>query len=470
MSFYKVRNPRNGEIDYQFELLSEHTIKEKCTALRTAQTRWWAKGIDYRILVLQDWKKSVLRHKEAIIQALTLDTGRYRESVLEADLIEKSIDKWCGIAKNYFDNQVTKTSSIPFIEVQQSVMPYPLVGVISPWNFPLLLSLIDSIPALLAGCAVIVKPSEVTPRFVEPMMAAIAEVPALASILQYIPGNGQVGAALISAIDLVCFTGSVATGKKVYQAAAEFFIPAYLELGGKDPALVFEGADLDLASSALLWASTSNCGHSCLSIERIYVQAQIFDEFVEKIVAKAKQIKLAHPSVNDGQIGPIIAERQVEIINDHLKDAIEKGAILHTGHAQCEWKDGAYWCLPTVLTNMHHEMKIMSEETFGPILPIMSFKDKAEAIHLANDTQFGLSAAVFAASWEEARQVGNSLKAGAISINDAGLTAIVHDGEKNAFKYSGMGATRMGPAAIQRFMRQQAFLVKKAPIASPWWY
>jgi acyl-CoA reductase-like NAD-dependent aldehyde dehydrogenase len=210
-----------------------------------------------------------------------------------------------------------------------------------------------------------------------------------------------------------------------------------------------------MAATSILWASTSNCGHSCLSIERIYVQESVYDEFVEKLISKAKQIKLAHPSLDDGEIGPVIAERQVEIIDDHLQDALVKGASLQSGFEKCQEKDGGYWCLPTVLTNVNHDMKVMTEETFGPILPVMSFENEEEGIRLANDTIFGLSAAVFAEDWEEAQRIGSQ---------------ILHEGEKNAFKFSGIGATRMGPAAIQRFMRQQAFLRKKANIASPWWH
>ena len=466
---YKVRNPRTGENDYSFDLPTEKAVSEVCENLRKGQKKWRERGVEYRVEVLQKWKTTVANHLEAISQALILDTGRKKESILEAQLVASSIDRWCGIAADFFSHKVQKTASIPFIDIEQSHVPYQLTGVISPWNFPLLLSLIDTIPALLAGSSVIVKPSEVTPRFIEPLMQSIHEVPELAEVLVYLAGDGSTGASLLPSLDLVCFTGSVATGKKIYQAAAENFIPCFLELGGKDPALVFEGADLDLATSSLLWAATSNCGHSCLSIERIYVQDTIFDAFLDKLVAKAQKLQWAYPSLEDGQLGPIIAERQVEIIDEHLKDALEKGAVIHYGSSHCE-KKGGYWCKPTVLSNVHHGMKIMTEETFAPLIPVMPFKDEAEAIHLANDTIFGLSAAVFAGDWREAQRIGSQIEAGAISINDAGLTAFIHEGEKNAFKYSGIGATRMGPAAIQRFMRQQAFLIKKQKMASPWWH
>lgn len=470
MAQYPVRNPRNGEIDYHFNLLSAQEVSAQCQRLKSGQAEWANLHIDQRIEILQAWKNAYIKRKEPLMNALMDDTGRKWETVLEADLVDKSIDRWCTIAKDFFSQKTIRTASIPFIDIHQDLVPYPLVGVISPWNFPLLLSLIDTIPALLAGSAVIVKPSEITPRFIAHMQASIQDVPELAKIFHYIPGDGKVGAALLPEIDLVCFTGSVATGKKIYQSAATHFIPAFLELGGKDPAIVFEGADLEAASASILWAATANCGQSCLSIERIYVQENIFDAFLEKIIEKAKALHLAYPTVENGNVGPVIAERQATIIDKHLKDAIDKGAILHSGSGHCENINGGLWCRPTILTDVDHNMKVMTEETFGPILPIMKFKDKSEALSLANGTSFGLSGAVFAETWEEAYEFGQQLEAGAISINDAGLTALVHEGEKNAFKLSGIGSTRMGPSAIKRFMRQKAFLVKKSSIVSPWWH
>lgn len=470
MSQYLVRNPRTGENDYAFTIPTAEQIGTTCQHLRQAQAHWRQAGATARIAALQQWKAAVQRHHEALVAALTADTGRKTESTLEANLLISSIERWCGIAEDFFSQPTEKPASVPFIHIRQDVQPYQLVGVISPWNFPLLLSIIDAIPALLAGCSVIVKPSEVTPRFIEPLLETIREVPALASVFTYVAGAGDTGAQLLQEVDLVCFTGSVATGKKVYTAAAERFIPAFLELGGKDPALVFEGADLDQATSSLLWGSSVNAGHSCLSIERIYVQESIFELFVNSLVQKAKALRFAWPSVDDGQIGPIISERQVAIIDEHLRDALAQGATLHTGKGYCEPIGGGYWCFPTVLTNVHHSMKIMTEETFGPIMPVMSFRNEAEAIRLANGTIFGLSAAVFAATWQEALRIGQRIEAGAISINDSALTAIIHEGEKNAFKASGLGGTRMGPGAIRRFMRQQAYLIKQEAVRSPWWF
>ena len=466
----KVRNPRDGKYDYEFKTKSADEIKQKCTDLRQAQKHWYASGVACRVAILQKWKASLLAHNDLIINALTHDTGRKSESILEANLMQSSIDRWCGISQEFFTENRQKVASIPFINIQQDEVPYSLVGVISPWNFPLLLATIDTIPALLAGCAVIVKPSEITPRFIEIIQKTIDEVPELAKVLTFVAGAGETGGDILQNVDLVCFTGSVATGRKIYHAAAERFIPCFLELGGKDAALVFEGADLDLATSSILWGSVVNCGHSCLSIERVYVQKNIFEEFVAKIVAKAEQVKLAYPTLSDGQIGPVISEKQVAIIDEHLRDALEKGAKLLVGGSKCEELGGGFWCKPTILTNVSADMKVMTEETFGPIIPIMPFETETEALAFANGTIFGLSGAVFAKTVDEALRIGQQMEAGAISINDCALTAVVHEGEKNSFKMSGIGGTRMGKSAIKRFMRQRAFLIKNQEIRSPWWF
>ena len=463
-----VRNPRTGQVDYWITPPTTSDLAELSDRLRKAQVDWQQGGLEARIEALQQWKQAVQANRDELIQALVADTGRLDVSVLEVDSFLGSLDRWCRLAPDLLQGEERNTA-IPFIRIQQTAVPYSLVGVISPWNFPLLLSTIDTIPALLAGCAVIVKPSEIAPRFLEPLMKTIAAVPPLQAVLTYVAGAGETGADLIEQVDLICFTGSVVTGRKVAAAAAQRFIPAFLELGGKDPAIVLDSADLELATSALLWGSVVNTGQSCLSIERIYVADSIFERFVDQLVTKAKALKLAYPTIQDGQIGPIIAERQATLIADHLEDAIVKGAIVHCG-GKVETLEGGLWCRPTVLTHVNHLMKVMTEETFAPIMPVMPFSTIEEAIHLANDTIYGLSAAVFAGSETEAIAIAEQIDAGAISINDAALTAIMHEGEKNAFKFSGMGGSRMGAAALKRFMRKKALLIKTQAIADPWWF
>lgn len=232
---------------------------------------------------------------------------------------------------------------------------------------------------------------------------------------------------------------------------------------------MLESANIELATSAILWGSVVNTGQSCLSIERIYVAESIFEAFVDKLVAKAEGLQLAYPTLESGEIGPIIAERQAAIISDQLVDAIAKGAVVCCG-GKVEEREGGWWCRPTVLTQVNRSMKVMTEETFGPIMPVMPFSTVEAAINLANDSIYGLSAAVFAEDESEALAVARQIDAGAISINDAGLTAMIHEGEKNSFKYSGLGGSRMGAAGLTRFLRKKAFLVKTNAIPDPWWF
>ncbi|MDJ0520170.1 MAG: aldehyde dehydrogenase family protein [Trichodesmium sp. MO_231.B1] len=465
----QVRNPRTGKIDYFITPPTPTEIAAKCVGLRTAQIEWQHLGIEKRVEVIQHWKKAILSDQEKLTQALVNDTGRLRESRIEIDSVINSIDRWCNLAPDLLTTGETKITKIPFIQLQNQLVPYQLVGIISPWNFPLLLSLIDAIPALLAGCAVIVKASEITPRFIQPLLETIATVPLLQDIFTYIEGAGETGANLIEYVDFICFTGSVATGKKVAEAAAKKFIPACLELGGKDPAIVLDSADLELATSALLWGSVVNAGQSCLSIERIYAAESIFTEFITKLTEKAKNLKLNYPHIESGEIGPIISDKQADIITEHLEDAVSKGAVIHCG-GNVEKLDGGFWCLPTVLSQVNHNMKIMTEETFGPIIPVMSFATVEEAVRLANDTIYGLTAAVFAGSETEALAVASQINAGGISINDAGLTALINEGEKNSFKFSGLGNSRMGADGMKRFLRKKAILSKVNSIPNPWWF
>ena len=466
----KAIDPRTGKDDYYFPALSKAQVWTTCLHLREHQPAWQAAGAKGRIAALQQWKAAVEKDKDKLVKALCADTGRRWETILEADLVASSIDRWCGIAKDFLRPSKKKASTIPFISLKQELEPFAVVGVISPWNFPLLLSLIDTIPALLAGCAVAVKPSEVTPRFIEVMQQTILEVPLLRDVFAYMQGDGETGAALVGQSDLVCFTGSTATGRKIYAAAAERMIPVFLEMGGKDPAVVLEGADLDAAASAILWGSTANAGQSCLSIERVYVHEKIHDEFVKKLADKASQIKLAFPGMDDGVIGPIIFRKQVDIIDEHLKDAVARGARIVTGSKECEKMGGGWYCRPTVLVDVTQDMLVMKEETFGPLMPVMRFRDVDEAVSLANGTVYGLSGAVFAATNEVAMAVARRIEGGAMSINDAALTAVMHEGEKNSFRLSGIGGTRMGPSAMKRFMRQKVMIVRDPSVRSPWWY
>jgi succinate-semialdehyde dehydrogenase / glutarate-semialdehyde dehydrogenase len=462
-----VRDPRTGVVERELAPPTVDELAGIAGRLRTAQDRWARLGAGGRAEVLRRWADT-LADAGDLLAAVIRDTGRLAESRMEHEQVVAMVRRWADEAPPLLAEEAERASAVPWIRVRQAGHPYPLVGVISPWNFPLLLGLIDAVPALAAGCAVLVKPSQVTPRFIEPLMRTVAEVPELAGVLAVVEGDGDTGAALVELVDAVCFTGSVPTGRLVGQAAARAFVPAFLELGGKDPAIVLAGADLDHAAAAVLWGGTANAGQSCLSIERVYVDASVHDAFVDRLVVRARRLRLAWPRPESGQIGPLIDAGQAQVIERHLTDARAKGATVRCGGQLRH--DGGWWCPPTVLTDVDHSMLVMTEETFGPVLPVMAAAGVDEAVRLANDSAYGLSAAVFAGTVAEALAVGRRIEAGAVSINDAALTAIIRDGEKHSVKASGLGGSRMGPASLRRFLRRQALLINRAGQPEPWWY
>ncbi|MCR6646041.1 MAG: aldehyde dehydrogenase family protein [Terricaulis sp.] len=460
---FAVRNPRTGVVDYSFAADTPAQIAEIAKALRTRQPKWRALGIAERANALSAWADAIEARRAALIAALTHDTGRWHLSETEVDGAIRNIRRWAKLAPEALGanmrGEERASALIPTVRYQNQYVPYPLAGFISPWNFPVTLSLIDAVPALAAGCAAIIKPSEITPRFVEPLREALNDVPALKEVLAFVLGGAEAGQALIEEVDLICFTGSVQTGRKVAEAAARRFIPASLELGGKDPVIVLPSADIDRAVESVVRGGLSNAGQACLSIERVYVHRSIHDAFVEKLAAKAAALEINWPSIHQGHIGPVIHAPQAKIIADHLADAIAKGAKVRAGGEVLE-RDGGLWCPATVLENVNHDMAIMTEETFGAVLPVMAFDTVEEAIALANDTSFGLSAAVIGATTDEARVIAEEINAGGLSVNDCGLTIMTYEPEKNSFGFSGMGGSRMGPASIQRFIRKKALIIQ----------
>jgi succinate-semialdehyde dehydrogenase / glutarate-semialdehyde dehydrogenase len=457
MEMLQVRNPRTGRFDFQIPVPVPGAVAARAGELRAAQHDWSAAGLAARVDVLQRWKQQLVAQREEIVAALTVDTGRHLLALAEFNGTLGVIDRWCAQAPALIREESGQSKAQPTITFRTQLVPYPLVGVISPWNFPLTLSLIDAIPALLAGCAVLVKPSEVAPRFFVPLKRSIEAVPELAKVLDFIAGDGRTGAELVQAVDAVCFTGSVKTGRIVGQAAARHFIPAFLELGGKDPIVVVESADLELATDVALRASVLATGQACQSLERIYVQDTIYERFVARLVEKARGVSINYPDLHQGVIGPLIFDRQADVIAVQLDDAVKRGARILCG-GLVEIHDGGRWIRPTVVVDVDHTMALMTDETFGPIMPVMKFRTVDQAVALANDSEFGLSAAVIAGTLDEAEAIGLRIDAGAISLNDGALTGVMHEAEKNSFKCSGLGGSRMGLAGITRFFRKKALI------------
>ena len=454
----RVRNPRNGPYDYEFTPPTADELLRLAQRLRHGG--WAARPLAERINALQAWKAALTERRAAIINALAADTGRYLISAIEFDGVIRSIERWCGLAPSLLQpDEARQSVGMPAVRYKHQLVPYGLVGVISPWNFPLTLALIDALPALLAGCAVIIKPSEIAPRWVDPLRASLADVPVLAEVFAFVQGAGATGAALIESVDAICFTGSVKTGKLVAAACAQRMIPAFLELGGKDPVIVTATAEIKQAAATVLRAAVLATGQACQSLERVYVHESIAVAFIAELVQQAAAVTLNYPDIHQGQIGPLIFDQQADIIAAQLADAVAQGARILTGGV-IEAHGGGRWIRPTVLTGVTHAMRVMREETFGPVLPVMAYRTTDEAIALANDSEFGLSAAVIAGSLEEAEAIALRLDAGAISLNDGALTGMMNEAEKHSFKLSGLGGSRMGAAGMLRFFRKKALLLQ----------
>ena len=454
-----VVNPRTGVADCAIAPLDSEGIAAVAAKLRAAQPAWAALSVGARCAALAALAGAVEREAAALTAALVADTGRVRISRVEVDGAVRLLRRWATIAPDVLARAAgePRPSATPGVVVTTTLAPYTLAGVISPWNFPLTLALIDAVPALAAGCAVIVKPSEVTPRFIAPLRAAIAQVSEIAAICAVIEGDGTTGAALVAAVDTVAFTGSVATGRKVAAAAARAMIPASLELGGKDPLVVLASADPDAAAGIALRAAVVNSGQACQSIERVLVARAIAEPFVTALVRKAAAVRLNWPDIERGDIGPFILARQGDIVAAQLADAVAQGAKILTG-GTVETLGGGRYLRPTVVVDVTRDMALMREETFGPVIPVEVFDGVDEAVARANDSEYGLSAAVLAGSADEAEAVAVRLNAGAVSINDAALTTMVWDAEKSAFGSSGLGASRMGDTGLVRFLRRRVLL------------
>jgi len=455
-----VRNPRTGECDHVITVCDEDALARVIEGLRARQPDWAELGFEHRAAVLRHWVEVLLEDTGPLLQALAADTGRYLLAATEINAVKALVAGWCHLGTQVFVEAGERPSATPGIGIKSQFVPYPVVGVISPWNFPLLLSMIDSIAALVAGCSVVIKPSEVTPRFIEPLRASIERVPELAGVMALVAGDGETGTAMIAQVDTICFTGSVATGRKVAEGCARHFIPAYLELGGKDPAVVLPSADPERAAGIVLRASVQATGQACQSLERVYVHEPLYERFIDKLVALAEAAEFNYPDVHKGQLGPLIFEKQAQLIASHIDDARARGATVLCG-GKIEHHGGGLWLGPTVVVNVTHDMKLMREETFGPVIPVMSYSSLDEAIALANDSDYGLSAAVIGDDLEQAEYVARRLDVGAISINDGGMTTEVFDAGKNAFKHSGLGESRMGLSGITRFLRRKALLFRK---------
>jgi acyl-CoA reductase-like NAD-dependent aldehyde dehydrogenase len=457
-----VENPATGQIIATVPDLGPAAVAEMALRGRAAQPHWEAYGFDGRARILLRAQKWLMDNAEQVVATIVSETGKTFEdaSLAEIPYAANAFGFWARHAPEYLADERVKSGQI-LVKGKKLILryrPLGLIGVIGPWNYPLTNSFGDCIPALAAGNSVILKPSEVTPLTSMLMADGLRECGLPDHVLQIATGRGETGAALVNEVDMIMFTGSTRTGRKVAAAAAERLIPASLELGGKDPMIVLSDADLERAANFATYYSMQNAGQTCISIERAYVEEPVYDEFVAKVTDKVRALRVGPPQgFGSVEVGAITFPPQLQTIETHVADAIDKGArVLAGGHAV--QTGGGRFYEPTVLVDVDHTMKIMTDETFGPTLPIMKVSDAEQALALANDTVYGLGASVFTRDTERGEQLARRIESGAANVNDAMINYTALELPMGGAKASGLGS-RHGAGGIRKYCSQQAIVV-----------
>jgi acyl-CoA reductase-like NAD-dependent aldehyde dehydrogenase len=456
-----VENPATGETIATVPDLGAEAVAEMAARGHAAQPGWEAFGFEGRARVLLRAQKWLMDNADQVISTIVSETGKTYEDATFAEISYGggAFGFWATHAADYLGDERVKSSQV-LVKGKKLILrfrPLGLIGVIGPWNYPLTNSFGDCIPALAAGNSVILKPSEITPLTSLLLAEAMRECGLPDNVLQIATGRGETGAALIDHVDMIMFTGSTRTGRKVAEAAANRLIPASLELGGKDPMIVLSDADLERAANFAAYYSMQNAGQTCISIERVYVEEPVYDDFVAKVSDKVRALRVGKPDgYGSVEVGAITFAPQLDTIKDHVADAVQKGARVLTGGQERPGAGRFYE--PTVLVDVDHTMKIMTEETFGPTLPIMKVKDADEAVRLANDTPYGLASSVFTKDTRRGEAIARRIEAGATTVNDAMINYAALELPMGGAKASGLGS-RHGAGGIRKYCSQQAIVI-----------
>ena len=467
----EVHNPATGERIATAPIDSPQDVAETVARVRGNQTAWEALGIEGRYRWLSQLRDWLLDNQGRVLDTMQMETGKVRadasgEPVYLADLINFYGSK----AAKFIGEEAIRphTPLLAAKKLRVQYRPHPVVGIISPWNFPLVLALGDAIPALQAGAAVVIKPSEFTPLGLAEVVKAWKEEIGAPDVFDCVQGIGETGGALVDAADFVQFTGSDRTGRKVMARAAETLTPVSLELGGKDPMIVLADADIDRAANAAAWGGMMNSGQICMSVERIYVEEPAYDEFVAKLTAAVGKLRQGADGPGYGKdVGAMTSPNQTAIVEDHVEDALASGARALTGGKRVEGP-GDYF-EPTVLVDVDHTMKVMRDETFGPVVGVMKVRDSEQALQLANDSRYGLSGSVFGEK-ERAEMVARRVECGAVNVNDVLVNYLAMDVPMGGWKESGIGY-RHGEPGIKKYCRTESVVITRfGGKREPTWY
>jgi acyl-CoA reductase-like NAD-dependent aldehyde dehydrogenase len=459
----RVENPATGELIAELPSLDRDGTLELVRRARAAHPAWEALGFRGRGALMRDMRKWLVDNRRRVIRTLSDENGKpYEDAQLELFYCADALGFWAKKAPRWLADERERPHSPLLLgrRVINRYLPYGVVGVIGPWNYPLINNFGDAIPALMAGNSVVLKPASLTPMSSMLMQEGLREVGVPEDVFLVANGPGDtVGGALVDSVDMLHFTGSTEVGKRLAEQAAKRLLPLSLELGGKDPMIVLRDANLERAANAAVWGALQNGGQTCISVERVYVESDAYEPFVAKVLEKVRRLREGAPG-GPGQveIGAMTSADQANLVEEHLRDAVAKGAKIEVGGKRLA--DAGQFLEPTVLTNVDHSMKIMREETFGPTLPIMRVETEGEAIRLANDSSMGLDASVFAKDPDHAERVARQVQSGAAVVNDALANYFAMEIPIGGIKESGLGA-RHGKVGIQKYARRQNLVVTR---------
>lgn len=473
----EVRSPSTLDVLGHVRIASGTEVRDAVRRAREAFKVWTALGFSERKRVLIDIRKRLIARTDEALDIICRETGkpRFEALMMEIAYCCDALTFYGKNARRFLSPQRVQPHLLKSKKISIHYHPRGVIGIISPWNFPLVMSLGEAVPALAAGNAVIVKPSEWTPLTAQFAInlarEAFTAAGLPADIIQVVNGLGETGATLVDEADMIAFTGSVRTGKLIAERAARRLCPVSLELGGKDPMIVLKDADLERASSAAVWGAFMNSGQVCISVERVYVENSVADEFTRRVVEKTRKLRQGIEGAQQIDVGAIVFPRQLETIEEHVKDAVARGARVLTGGKRRDELGGRFY-EPTVLTDVDHSMSIMTDETFGPVLPIMKVRDSDEALRLANDSRYGLNASVWTSQKSNGERLAAEVEAGSVCVNDVITGFAVTDASFGGMKESGNGR-RHGAPGIRRFAVEQTivtdrFGMKRDPIWFPY--
>ncbi len=467
-------DPSTGEEIGRTPLLGALEVASAVNRAGAAQPAWSRLSYGERARYILRAREIVLAQVDEIAQLISRETGKPVAEAISMEVVP-TLD-----LMHYFAHNTEKLLKRKRIGLgQYSFMarssyivykPLGVIGIISPWNFPWATPLDEVVMALMAGNAVVLKPSELTPFSSLKIQTIFKQAQLPDGLFEVVTGDGSTGAALVDAgVNKIMFTGSVNTGKRVAEAAAKHLTPVVLELGGKDPMIVFADANLENAARAAIWGAFCNSGQACASIERCYVHESIAEKFINIVVKETQLLKQDKASVDEIDIGAMTNERQLEIVENHVGDAVERGAQVRTGGHRLTHTEG-WFHEPTVVTGVDHSMKLMRDETFGPVLPIMTFKTDDEAIKLANDSIYGLTASVFTGDINRGKRIAEQVDAGTVMINEVVYTHAVAQTPWGGVKQSGYGRTHGQLGLLEMVSAQHIHLNAMPGLADVWWF